>query len=279
MAKKSGLGMGLEALFDDNRNETPDGGKQTLRISEIEPNKEQPRSDFDDEAIATLADSIREHGLIQPLLVRPMDNGSYQLVAGERRWRACRMLGMSEVPVVIRELSDSETMQIALIENVIREDLNPVEEALAYKSLMDDYGMTQEEVAKTVGKSRAVIGNAVRILNLPDEILELLRKKELTMGHGRALLSVADEEKQLELAKKAAGGLVTVRQIEKAGAEKKEPEKPLTPTFLKELELSLHEALGRRVKLSGTENKGTIQLEFYSREDLNEVVEALTKSK
>ena len=179
MAKKAGLGMGLDALFGDNAGES--SGAQTLRVSDIEPNRKQPRQTFDDAAIAELADSIRQHGLIQPIVVRSTGT-NYQIVAGERRWRACRMLGMSEVPVIIKELDDSQTAQIALIENIQREDLNPVEEAMAYRSLMDDYDMTQEELSKIVGKSRSSIANAVRLLNLPDEVVELLKKISEKIG-------------------------------------------------------------------------------------------------
>ena len=189
---KGGLGLGLDMLFPDNANEVQD--KKTLRTSEIEPNRDQPRKNFSDEAITALADSIREHGILQPILVRPMSTGSYQIVAGERRWRAARMLGLDEVPVNIRELSDVEAMQIAIIENLQRENLNPVEEANGYNELIEKYGMTQDKVAKMVGRSRSAIANAVRILSLPDRVLKMLENGELSAGHAKALLAFENED-------------------------------------------------------------------------------------
>ena len=188
MAKKTGLGMGLDALFEDNGNESH--GSQTVRLSEIEPNKNQPRQSFDEASITSLAESIREHGLIQPILVRPIETGGYQIVAGERRWRACRMLGMSEVPVLIRELSDFETAQLALIENVQRENLNPIEEATAYRTLMENFHMTQETLSKAVGKSRSVLANAVRLLNLPEIVQDMLKNGDISVGQAKALASI-----------------------------------------------------------------------------------------
>ena len=201
MASKGGLGIGLGALFEDNKTESDSG--QMLRVSEIEPNRGQPRKNFDDETISALADSIKEHGILQPILVRPYGSG-YQIVAGERRWRAARMLGMSEVPVQIKELSDLEAMQLALIENLQRENLNPVEEAKGYSELVESYGMTQEEVAKTVGRSRSSVANAMRLLALPEEIQEMLENGDISTGHGKALLAFDDEEKMLDAARKAA---------------------------------------------------------------------------
>lgn len=274
MAKKGGLGKGLDALFDDNTNDEVQS-KITVRLNEIEPNKSQPRTDFDEEAIANLADSIKEHGLLQPLLVRPLEVGGYQIVAGERRWRACRMLGMSEVPVIIRDLSDKETMQIALVENLLRENLNPIEEAMGYKDLMDNYDMTQEEVAKTVGKPRSSIANSLRMLNLPDEIREYLKEGDITAGHAKALAAISNEEDMIAAAKKAAAGLLTVRDIEKL-AQKKEKKRKETDVFkdsyYKEMELSLNEHLGRKVKIDYSKNKGTLQLEFYDEDDLKSII-------
>lgn len=235
--------------------------------------------ELDDEAISRLADSIRDHGLLQPLLVRPLENGGYQLVAGERRWRACRMLGMTEVPAVIRELSDKETMQVALIENVIREDLNPVEEATAYQELMDNYDMTQDEVAKTVGKSRSAVANAVRILTLSEKVQNFLSRGDLTMGHGRCLVGLS-EEVQLALAEKAISTGMTVRELEKTVQNlNKEPkeEKPATrDSFYKEMELSLKDILSRKVKVNFSGNKGVLQLEFYDKDDLKALAGKLT---
>lgn len=279
MAKKSGLGKGLEALFADNS--TGQGnGTVTLRISEIEPNKNQPRKDFDDSALAQLADSIAEHGVIQPLLVRPLAGGGYQLVAGERRWRASKMAGLSEVPVIVQDMTDSEMMELALIENLQREDLNPIEEALGYRELMDKHEMTQDMVAKRVGKSRPAVANALRLLNLPQEAVGLVRSGELTSGAARALLALPDEAEQIELAKKAAKGLITVREIEKRGKKpEKAPARDKSParreSYYDEMELALREALGRKVKIAASGSKGTLTLEFYSKEDLSELAERL----
>lgn len=279
MAKKGGLGKGLDALFDDNTNDEVQS-KITVRLNEIEPNKSQPRTDFDEEAIANLADSIKEHGLLQPLLVRPLEVGGYQIVAGERRWRACRMLGMSEVPVIIRDLSDKETMQIALVENLLRENLNPIEEAMGYKDLMDNYDMTQEEVAKTVGKPRSSIANSLRMLNLPDEIREYLKEGDITAGHAKALAAISNEEDMIAAARKAAAGLLTVRDIEKL-AQKKEKKRKETDVFkdsyYKEMELSLNEHLGRKVKIDYSKNKGTLQLEFYDEDDLKSIISRMIR--
>ena len=289
MAKKAGLGMGLDALFGDNTGET--SGAQTLRVSDIEPNRKQPRQTFDDAAIAELADSIRQHGLIQPRVVRST-GANYPLVAGERRWRACRMLGMSEVPVIIKELDDSETAQIALIENIQREDLNPVEEAMAYRSLMDDYDMTQEELSKIVGKSRSSIANAVRLLNLPDEVVELLKKREITSGQAKALAAAETEEEMIELAKLAAAGKITVRVIEKAIAKaaneenddeiksKKTPktsEERANHSFITEMQLSLENHLERQVRINSSDGiKGTITIDFYDQDELTTLADKLT---
>ncbi len=279
MAKKGGLGNGLGALFDDNASDSVSA--QTLRISEIEPNRDQPRKSFDDDGIAALADSIKQHGMLQPLLVRPYGN-SYQIVAGERRWRAARMLGLSEVPVQIRELTDSETMQIALIENLQRENLNPIEEAKGYSELIEQYDMTQEEVAKTVGRSRSAVANAMRLLALPDEILTMLENGDISVGHGKALLAFGDKEKMLEAAKKAADGKLNVRALEKlAQQHDAEDKKPVTDerinSYFKEMEISLNERLGRKVKVEYGKNKGALILEFYNEEDLSELAKKLAE--
>ena len=278
MAKKGGLGNGLGALFDDNT--TDSASSQTLRLSEIEPNREQPRKSFDDDGIAALADSIKQHGMLQPLLVRPYGN-SYQIVAGERRWRAARMLGLSEVPVQIRELTDSETMQIALIENLQRENLNPIEEAKGYSELIEQYNMTQEEVAKTVGRSRSAVANAMRLLALPDEVVKMLEDGDISIGHGKALLAFDDEEKMLEAARKAAAGNLTVRALEKLSKETPSEPKPQTDekinSYFREMEISLHERLGRKVKVEYGKNKGALILEFYDEADLSELAKKLAE--
>lgn len=283
MAVKGGLGTGLSALWDDNA--LDDSSAQTMRISQIEPNRAQPRKNFDDESIAALADSIKQHGIIQPLLVRPYGS-SYQIVAGERRWRAARMLGLSEVPVQVKELSDSETMQIALIENLQRENLNPVEEAMGYAELTETYDMTQEDIAKTVGRSRSAVANAMRLLSLPDEVKEMLEEGDLSVGHAKALLACDDDEIIVELAKKAGGGKMTVRALEKCvkdynNGDKKSPEKEKSNvkinSYFKEMEIGLNEALGRKVKVEYGKNKGALILEFYDEEDLSSLAKMLIK--
>ena len=223
--KKGGLGKGLDALFVEN--DTGDTSSVTLRISEIEPNREQPRKYFDEEALTELADSIRQHGVIQPLLVRPMENGTYQLVAGERRWRASRMAGLTEVPVVIKDLSEIEAMELALIENLQRQDLNPIEEAVGFQQLMERYSMTQEQVASRVGKSRPAVANALRLLNLPEQVVAMVQSGEVSPGHARALLKLEDEEQILDIAKKIQKGRYSVRDVEKLTKKKLEEPKDI----------------------------------------------------
>lgn len=224
-SKKGGLGRGLDALFADNSvEENSSASAVKLSLNEIEPNKDQPRKTFDEKALSELADSIAQHGVIQPLLVRPMPDGSYQLVAGERRWRAARRAGLSEVPVVIREMSDSEMMELALIENLQREDLNPIEEAEGLQQLIHTYGLTQETAAARVGRSRPAIANALRLLSLPTPILELTRDGKISAGHARALLSLNDEEKMVEIADQILKKEISVREVErlaKAAAKEK----------------------------------------------------------
>ncbi len=220
MAKKGGLGKGLDALFLDNDAQVG-GGLMNLRLSAIEPNKDQPRDKFDQEALAELADSIREHGVLQPIVVRPMPGGTYQIVAGERRWRASRMAGLSEIPAVVVEAQDDKVMELALIENLQREDLTIIEEALGYRTLMETYGLTQDQVAKRMGKSRPVIANALRILNLPEKALARLEKGELTPGHARVLAGLGSPEEMEELAEETVRSGLTVRQLEKLAAQRK----------------------------------------------------------
>jgi len=274
-----GLGTGLDSLFSDNTNEVQ--VKKTLRTSEIEPNREQPRKNFSDDAIASLAESIREHGMLQPILVRPLPIGGYQIVAGERRWRAARMLGLDEVPVNIRELSDTETMQIAVIENLQRENLNPVEEANGYNELIEKYGMTQEKVAQMVGRSRSSIANSVRILSLPENVLDMIADGRLSMGHAKALLGFENRELLTSVAEKACDGGMTVRQVE--NISQKPDTKPSKTTdrhidnYFVEMEISLKEKLGRKVKVDYGKNKGVLVLEFYDKEDLASIAERLAE--
>lgn len=279
-----GLGNGLDSLFNDNISDIQ--VKKTLRISEIEPNRDQPRKNFSDEAIAALADSIREHGMLQPILVRPISSGGYQIVAGERRWRAARMLGLDEVPVNIRELSDLETMQIAIIENLQRENLNPVEEASGYNELIEKFGMTQDKVAKMVGRSRSAIANSVRLLSLPERVLKMLENGDISAGHARALLGFDNEEILIATAIKASDGGLTVRQVEKAAQKSLETEEETNSekasdsridSYFVEVELSLKEKLGRKVKVDYGKNKGALILEFYDKDDLTELANKLAK--
>lgn len=278
---KGGLGIGLDVLFDDNSSDVQI--KKTLRIAEIEPNRDQPRKTFSDEAIAALAESIREHGVLQPILVRPLSTGGYQIVAGERRWRAARMLGLDEIPVNIRELSDSEAMQIAIIENLQRENLNPVEEASGYSELIEKYSMTQEQVAKMVGRSRSAVANSVRLLSLPQRVLKMLENGDLSAGHAKALLGFDDEEMLIAIANRAAEGGMTVRQVEKLAqksAEAKQPAKTpkvrKTDNYYKEMQIVLQLSLGRKVEVNYGKKKGTLTLEFYDKDDLKELAELLS---
>ena len=274
--RKGGLGKGLDALFIDN---TTDNGAVTLRISEIEPNRSQPRKEFDESALADLADSIREHGVIQPLLVRPLPTGGYQLVAGERRWRASRMAGLGEVPVVIRELSDHEAMELALIENLQRQDLNPMEEALGYRSLMEEYQMTQEEVAKAIGKSRPAIANSLRLLALPQQVVDLIREGKLSAGHGRALLALEEESAILEAAQTAVKKHWTVREIEKMAQSSHKKTKvstgPDKDHYYTELELALSQVLGRQVTIPSKGKNRTLSIAFFDKEDLSALASRL----
>lgn len=279
---KGGLGAGLGTLFSENTSEVR--VKTTLRTAEIEPNRDQPRKIFSDESLTGLADSIREHGMLQPILVRPLSTGGYQIVAGERRWRAARMLGLDEVPVNIKELSDSETMQIAIIENLQRENLNPIEEANGYNELLEKFGMTQDQIAKMVGRSRSAIANSVRLLTLPKPVVKMLENGDISAGHGRALLGFENESLLLDTAMRAADGGLTVRQVENAA--RKSNENPPEPSeksnkridnYFVEMELSLNERLGRKVKVDYGKNKGALILEFYDKEDLAALADKLAK--
>ena len=275
---KGELGFGLESLFDDNSTEVQ--VKRTLRVSEIEPNRDQPRKFFSDEGIEALADSIREHGVLQPILVRPLPNGSYQIVAGERRWRASRMAGLDEVPVNIKGLDDFQTMQIAMAENLQRENLNPIEEAEGYKYLIDNFNMSKEQIAKIAGKSRSYISNSIRILSLPDFIIDALRDGKITSGHAKALLMFDDEKRMLETAEKAINGNLSVRQIEKLAKQSESSSKSGKPSknsdsYFTEMEISLREHLGRKVKVDYSKNKGVLILEFYDKNDLSAIADKL----
>ncbi|MBQ2668387.1 MAG: ParB/RepB/Spo0J family partition protein [Clostridia bacterium] len=281
MAKKGGLGKGLDAIFHDNAR-SDESGAVELNINELEPNRAQPRKNFSDEAMRELADSIAQHGVLQPLLVRPLLSGGYQIVAGERRWRASRMAGLMTVPALIRELTDSEVMQLALIENLQREDLSPLEEANGYQSLMDEFGFTQEEISKTVGKSRPAVTNALRLLNLPEEVRSMLERGEMTAGHARTLLSFKDSAALHDAAKRVAKEGISVRELEKlakkANTEKAEAEKVKTTRRIRyydEAELALCDALNRVVHVAGSKKKGVLTIEFYGEEDLKNLLHDL----
>ena len=278
--KKGGLGKGLGAIFMENESEDSNS-TVTLKISEIEPNRDQPRRDFDDKALAELADSVSQHGVLQPLLVRPIIGGGYQIVAGERRWRASRMAGLQEVPVVIRELSDHETMELALIENLQREDLNPIEEAIGYNHLMDKYDMTQEEVSRVVAKSRPTVANALRLLKLPENIIDLVSNGRISAGHARTLLSFKNDQELDKAAKMVTTQDISVRDLEKiAKKANKSVQDSINTTerrlsYFDEVEIALKEHLARKVKINGNNKKGVLEIEFYGKEDLEEIVKLL----
>lgn len=280
-AKKGGLGKGLEVLFAENSIEE-EGKTVSLPISEIEPNRAQPRKQFDDEALAELSASISQHGVLQPLLVRPVAGGSYQLVAGERRWRASRMAGLTEVPVVIREMSDKEAAELALIENLQREDLNPMEEAMGYRTLMETYGLTQEETAKSVNKSRPAVANALRLLGLSEPVRAMVEDGRLSAGHARALVTLGARQQQAA-AETVVKDALSVRQTEllvkKLTAEKKEKPQPdaLSVNYVEEAARELGEKLGRPCRIVNGKKKGRIELEYYGTDDLNALLEALEK--
>ena len=279
MAKKNSLGRGLDSLFLEN-DEPDTGSVSMLRVSDIEPNPLQPRKTFDNEALAQLADSISRHGLLQPIAVRTNECGFYRIIAGERRWRAARMADLSEIPAVIIEADDKKAMELALIENLQRQDLNPVEEALGYRTLMDEHGLTQDETARQVGKSRPAVANALRLLNLAPEVLEFLRKGEITAGHARALLTVVPERKQIEVAQKIINLGLSVRQTELLckNLGKPTPHKQETlfaVDYVAECEKSLSKHLGRGVRIFNGKRKGRFELEFYGQEDLQVLLDAL----
>ena len=282
MAK--GLGKGLGALMGDITTEVSAGKSpyQLLPIHKVEPNPDQPRRDFDPEELQSLADSIATHGVVQPLTVRELNSGYYQIIAGERRWRAARIAELREIPAVIIEADDRKVMELALIENLQRQDLNPVEDAMGYRSLMEDYGLTQEDAAKQVGKSRPAVANALRLLNLPEKVLEMVRGGELTAGHARAVLSLKTVKMQEQAAQKIAALGLSVRQAEllcknmaKEPAPVKEP--TLAVDYVAECEKNLSKHLGRGVKIVNGKRKGRFELEFYGQDDLQVLLDALMK--
>lgn len=279
--KKGGLGRGLDSLFNENATDSDSAVK--VNINDIEPNRDQPRKDFDETAISELADSIAQHGLIQPIVVRPTTDGRYSIIAGERRWRACRLAGLQQVPVIVKDADGRTLMEIALIENLQREDLNAVEEALGYRSLIDGYGLTQDEVAKRMGKSRSAVTNALRLLSLNDTELEALRRGTISAGHARALLSCEDAEIRSKMLLAAADG-ASVRELEKISAAAKKVKKSKTkentekPNFYSEVELSLKNELHRKVSITPNgKGKGTITIEFFSDDELSDFARRLAE--
>ena len=283
MAKAKGLGRGIEALMGDTSLQTQEAGSIYLPISQVEPGLNQPRKNFDDEALEDLADSIREHGIIQPLTVRRLSSGYYQIIAGERRWRAAKKAGLREVPAVIIEADDRKVMEIGLIENLQREDLNPMEEAEGYQVLLTDFGMTQEEVARRMGKSRPAITNALRLTALPPEVRELLIAGQLSAGHGRAVLMVEGTKAQVAFALMLVQEGLSVRQAEAAAKtftlepkkEKKAPAEDPNRIYIEEVEKSLSGRFGRKVTITAGRRKGRLELEFYDTDDLNALLDLL----
>ena len=278
--KKTGLGRGLDALFLDNEEtiENKENGVNEVNIADIEPDRNQPRYNFDEEKLNELADSIREHGVITPLIVSPIDNGRYKIIAGERRWRAARIAGVNKLPVVIKELSQKEIAEIALVENLQREDLNAIEEAKGYKRLMDEFDMTQAVLAQRVGKSRPVIANAIRLLSLPEEVVDMLEKGEITSGHGKVLLGVEKKDALIKLAEACKNEGISVRELERRvkGLDAPKPQKKPKDINIAAFERKMTEALGRKVKVNGDANKGKVSIEYYSTEDLNRLFDSLT---
>ena len=286
LAKEKGLGRGLGSLMGDFLEDTVSSKTpyRLLPLHKVEPNPEQPRRDFDDEELQSLADSVAMHGVMQPLTVRELSNGYYQIIAGERRWRAARLANLSEIPAVVVEADDKKAMELALIENLQRQDLNPVEEAMGYQSLMTEHGLTQEETAQRVGKSRPAVANALRLLHLPQSILEQLRKGELTSGHARALLMLPNEQKQMEAAQKIITLNLSVRQAETLCKNMAKPPAAKQPVslavnYIAECEKTLSKQLGRGVKIVNGKRKGRFELEFYGQEDLQVLLDALMTMK
>ena len=283
MASQKGLGKGLGALLGDYME--PEGEESAYRLlplHRVEPNPDQPRQDFDQEELEALAESIRQHGILQPLTVRETGQGYYQIIAGERRWRAARMANVSDVPVIVVEADDRKAMELALIENLQRQDLNTVEEALGYQSLMNEFGLTQEEAAARVGKSRPAVANSLRLLGLCPEVMELLKAGTISAGHARAVLTLKTDKQQIEAAKKITALSLSVRQAEtlcknmgKPPAPKKDP--VFEVNYVAECEKSLSKHLGRGVKIVNGKRKGRFELEFYGEEDLQKLLDALMK--
>ena len=280
--KPSGLGRGLGALLGDDVLKTESSGVLTVPISQVENCSSQPRKAFDPDALEELAESIRQHGILQPLTVRRLQSGYYQIIAGERRWRAARLAGLTEVPVLVVEADDRKAAELAMVENLQREDLNPMEEAAGYRTLIQDYGLTQEEAAQRVSKSRPAVANAMRLLSLPQEVQWLIEQGNLSAGHGRALLSLSTPEGQIALAEEIMAKKLSVRQTEERVRHLLQPEpapapekKPSQRIYYQEAERQLTAGLGRKVTITPGRKKGKIALEYYDQEDLEALMRAL----
>jgi ParB family transcriptional regulator, chromosome partitioning protein len=277
--KKSGLGKGLGALIRENEQDITSVAVTELKITDLEANQNQPRRFFEDQALQELSGSIKEHGVVQPIIVRKLDD-NYQIVAGERRWRAARLAGLKTVPVVVKDYSNVQVMEIALIENLQRQDLNSIEEALAYKSLIEEHDMTQEEISEKIGKSRSAIANTLRLLNLPEEIRNMVVHGKISAGHARALLAVGDKKKQMEIAQKIIDQQLNVRDIEKLVLQKdktKEKKENTKDVEIVELEEQLKKTFATKVSIVHKKNKGKIEIEYYSNDDLERILELLQK--
>lgn len=283
MVKKKGLGKGLGALLTDENSSIDSDSITEIKLIDIEPNRNQPRKSFDDENILELADSIKQNGVITPILVQESENGYYSIIAGERRWRASKIAGLKSIPAIIKKYDEEKLFEISLIENLQREDLNPVEEALGYKKLMDDYRLTQEDVSVKVSKSRSSVANALRLLNLPDEVIKYLEENKISVGHAKVLLSVSDEKTQIKLAKLVCDNKISVRELEAEIKKLNKPEKIIEKEDLnvklafEKVEKIMSDSLGTKVKISNKNNKGKIQIEYYSRGDLERIVKIISK--
>ena len=284
--EKKGLGLGLEALFAANDLEEAEGELLTLPIAKVEPREAQPRKSFDEEALQALADSIAQYGLIQPIVARKLDSGYYQIIAGERRWRASRLAGLTEIPVRVLKADDRRTAELALVENLQREDLNPIEEAKGYRTLMEEYGLTQEETARSVGRSRPAVANSLRLLSLSPRVMELVEKKELSAGHARALLPLSSERLQWDAAQTVLKKGLSVRRTEqlaarlsRAPAPEKQKEDPLAVNYAAEAAEELSRLLGRKVRLLEGARGGKIELDYYDAEDRENLIAALRRLK
>lgn len=287
MAKeKKGLGMGLDALFAADSYEDEESELINLPIAKVEPREEQPRQYFDEQALQDLADSIAQYGMIQPIVARKLDSGYYQIIAGERRWRAARLAGLEEIPVRILQADDRRTAELALVENLLREDLNPIEEAKGYRTLIEEYGLTQEEAAKSVGRSRPAVTNSLRLLSLSPAVMDLVEKKELSAGHARALIPIEDAAKQLDAAREVITKSLSVRRTEQlANRILRQPRKsdhsadPLSVDYAAELSDELSRLLGRKVRLSEGRKGGKIELEYYDANDREALIADLRRLK